>query len=98
MKNDAIILKPEILVPEIMNEWDYDKSVKKVRGFVFKWKNLNEEICGELRIARQILSSQGKRTDLTSGKNSRSWADYCHDIGVEKRTVTAGSPARHQFR
>lgn len=87
MKNDAIILNPEILIPEILDNWDYGESVKKLKGFVFKWKNITDEICRELRIARQVLSSQGKRTDLTSGKNSRSWAGYCQDIGVEKRTV-----------
>lgn len=38
-------------------------------------------------IAREKLSNQGARTDLTSGKITRSWEGYCQEIGVEKRTV-----------
>jgi len=33
------------------------------------------------------LRAQGQRTDLTSGKNTRSWTHYCEDIGSSRRVV-----------
>lgn len=34
-----------------------------------------------------MLRAQGQRTDLTSGKHSRSWTQYCEGIGSSKRSV-----------
>ena len=42
------------------SDWDYDKSVKKVRQLVVNWKNISIEIMRELYIARQKLSAQGR--------------------------------------
>jgi len=83
------LLVPEIIIdkPVISEDWNYEESVKKVKGFIYKWKNITEEIADELWIAREVLSIQGQRTDLTSGQMSRSWNQYCQDIGTEKRTV-----------
>lgn len=87
MKDDAIVLTPEVVSPKIPDHWDYDASVKRVRGYFYKWKNLSEDIIKELTVARKKLSSQGKRTDLTSAGNGRSWTSYCVDIGSSKSTV-----------
>lgn len=57
-------LVPVIEKPELPEHWDYDESVKKVINFVYKWKNLTIEILEELYIAREMLSTQGRRTDL----------------------------------
>jgi N6-adenosine-specific RNA methylase IME4 len=92
MKNDAIILKPKdfLAVPEIPKDWDYDKSVKLVGGLIYKWKNMTAEIAEELCIARKSLSREGRPK---TGKNfpvcpnKRTWASYCQDIGIEKRTA-----------
>jgi len=73
--------------PPIPTDWDYNQSVKKIRTFVYKWKNLTIEIANELWIAREILSSQGARTDLTSGVSARSWSQYCKEIGTSRRRV-----------
>lgn len=73
--------------PKIPKHWDYDESVKKVGRFVYKWKTLTEKMRDELWIAREKLSQQGRRTDLTSGEKSQSWSQYCKDIGSSRRVV-----------
>ena len=35
MKDDAIILSPEIGIPDIPENWNYDQSVKRSPGGVF---------------------------------------------------------------
>lgn len=67
--------------------WSYEDSVKKVSGLVYKWKNMTLELANELRVARENLSSQGGRSDLTSEHLRRSWGGYCKDIGIEKSTA-----------
>lgn len=73
--------------PEIPDDWDYYESVTQVRTFVYKWKNLTVKLANELWIARELLSAQGQRTDLTSGVSARSWSEYCEDIGTSRRRV-----------
>lgn len=73
-----------------MNEiqtWDYEASVERVRPKVMKLKSLTLDVYHELWEARKHLSSQGARTDLTSGQMTRSWEGYCEDVGLVKRTV-----------
>ena len=42
----------------------------------------------ELWIARAVLRNQGARTDLgANAPKLTTWADYCEDIGVNKRTA-----------
>lgn len=83
--NDLVVI--DVKKPEIPATWSYEKSVSKVKTFIYKWKNLDEEIFSELWVAREKLRNQGLRRDLTSGQMSRSWEDYCTAIGTEKRTV-----------
>jgi len=65
--------------------WNYEESVAKVKVLVYKKRNLDEEIVGELRIARQELSAQGRRIDFgTYVPKLPAWADYCQAIGVDK--------------
>jgi len=77
--------------PSLPADWDYDESVKKVKGFVFKWRNMTEEIITELWIAREKLRHPGKRVDLNlSRKMDRSmptWKQYCADIGSQINVV-----------
>lgn len=67
--------------PAIPINWDYNDSIERVKQVIYKWKNLTEELAQELWIAREMLSIQGSRTDLTSGQKSRSWTQYCEDKG-----------------
>jgi N6-adenosine-specific RNA methylase IME4 len=70
--------------PKIPIAWEYEKSVKKVKATVYKWKTLTIELANELYIAREILSNPGARTDL---KKEQTWTKYCEEIGSEIHTV-----------
>ncbi len=48
---DVMIRQSDIIVPE---NWSYEKSIKKVKPLVYKWKNITIAILTELAIA--ILS------------------------------------------
>ena len=92
MASELITKNSGLVLPEVPKDaqWDYTKSVGKVGSFVFKWKTLKAEvpeILDELWIAREKLSAQGERTDLTSGQKSQSWTDYCQEIGSSRRVV-----------
>ena len=71
-------------------DWDYDKSVKKVRQLVVNWKNISIEIMRELYIARQKLSASGRRTDVTPSSNWKevTWNQYLNDVGLNYSNVT----------
>lgn len=73
--------------PELPENWDYEKSVTIVKGITYKWKDLTIELANELFIAREILNSQGIRTDLTSELLFQSWTQYCEDIGSSRQVV-----------
>ena len=73
---------------EILQVWDYDSSVAKVKVLVYKWKNVTQEIIDELRIARDNLSDSGRRTDLVANDTRLpTWQDYCKAIGIDRKTV-----------
>jgi len=81
--------KPEIVIPE---DWDYRISVEKVKGNIYKWKNITTEMLDELLIARGVLSKEGNpdfqaKTPTGTNVPVRTWEQYCQDIGSEKRTV-----------
>lgn len=81
------LVKTEFAIPDVPKEWNYEESVKKVKRFVYKAKNLTREILKELWIAREILSTPGKRTDLTPEQKFRGWSQYCQDIGSSIQVV-----------
>ena len=80
MEQEIIVLEK----PKIPTTWNYKESIKKIKVLVYKWKNLTKEVVEELFIARNILSSQGARTDLNK---KETWDEYCNEIGIEKRTA-----------
>lgn len=77
--------------PSLPLTWDYNKSVKDVKAFVYKWKNLSVEIAEELSIARDMLSldikDQPRASDGTFVPADKTWDSYCKDINVLKRVV-----------
>lgn len=73
--------------PALPVKWNYEVSVKHTKSHIYKWKNLTEDIARELWIARQKLSIQGARTDLTSEGKFRSWSEYCEEIGSSRQVV-----------
>jgi len=88
MKTDLV--KHEIEIPEVPEFWDYEQSVKKVKAFIYKWKNIKKEIAIELKIARTILKKNFEEWQKQGGKilpPPPSWTQYCIDIGSERHTV-----------
>lgn len=77
----------EILEPKLPKNWDYDQSVKKVKGIIIKWKNLNEELAQELWIARKKLSIEGRPKKTGTFVPVYSWDQYCNEIGSSKRVI-----------
>jgi len=73
--------------PSLPSSWSYDKSINNVKQFTYKWRDLTKDIAEELWIARSMLNSRGKRTDLTSDHLIRSWTKYCEEIGSSKGVV-----------
>lgn len=82
------LIRIEFEKPVIPEDWNYDESVQKVKTFVYKAKNLNEDILRELYIARDILSKSGCRTDLVANATKLpTWENYCNEIGIDRSTV-----------
>ena len=74
-----------------MNEvttWDYDASVTRVRPKVMKLKTLTLDVYHDLWEAREALSTPAwnKASDGTNDP-PLTWAQYCEDVGLVKRTV-----------
>jgi hypothetical protein len=71
--------------------WDYDASVGRVRPMVLRWGQLTVEMLGELWTAREALSSTGAAGHVANLGGTdvppKTWADYCADVGLEKRTA-----------
>ena len=74
----------------VAKRWDYEKSVTKVKPLVMKWGTLSIEMLGELHAAREALSvppQDARIVGQMSRDERRTWADYCTDVGLEKRTA-----------
>ena len=88
--NELIVIEPTDVLPAIPEDWDYDTSVEKTKTFIYKWKNLSDDILEELWVAREKLSvSNSDAAKIMHGTNApcRTWGDYCEEIGTERRTV-----------
>jgi len=82
-KNGELIA---VVKPILPKEWNYEESVNSVKGKLKGWKKLTEKIIIELSIAREILSAQGKRTDIgTDVSKSPTWEQYCKEIEISKK-------------
>jgi hypothetical protein len=60
---DDIVLY-DMKSPKIPKDWDYKKSVTKMKKLVVNWKTISIEILQELHVAKTKLLSQGVRNDL----------------------------------
>ena|GEM_PF-1872016 len=87
MSKKIVVFEPKISEPAVPAEWDYEKSVAKIKGLFFKWKEMTIELVEELLIARAALGSQGRRTDLGTKVPKLTWGSYCEAIGSSKRVV-----------
>ena len=84
---DELVLLEIESKPRLPKNWDYRKSVKKMKRLVLNWRNISVEILNELYIARIKLSAQGVRNDLDSNGSKLGWENYLRDIGLSKETV-----------
>lgn len=88
---DALALRLDPSSFKIPEHWDYDKSVKKVKRFIYKWKNLTKETFVELWIAREKLAPQaegaGRPKKGVTKVTRYSWSQYCKDIGNSRQVV-----------
>lgn len=84
--NELLVIEEK---PKIPTNWNYEKSVKKVKQVVYKWKNITAELAKELWIAREMLSIPPEEAAKKHGTNvpRYSWDRYCVDVGTERRTV-----------
>lgn len=79
-------LQPVFDRPKFPVKWDYQESVNRVKGLIFKWKNLTEELFIELEIAREGLASPAEKAG-TKVPGLKTWSDYCEDIGSSRQVV-----------
>src|SRR3990167_10954204 len=70
--------------PKLPTDWNYNESVKRMKVFVYKWKNLTGEMMNELWIAREMLAPAAEKAGT---KVPRSWSNYCKDIGSSRQVV-----------
>jgi len=89
MKQNSLL--PQIKsAPTIPEDWSYDESVKKVQGFIYKWRNITEELLTELWIAREKI--KGIFEEYQKGGGTKvppppTWSGYCRDIGSSRQVV-----------
>jgi len=83
---DDIVLY-DMKSPKIPKDWDYKKSVTKMKKLVVNWKNISVEILQELHVAKTKLLSQGVRNDLDPNGVKLGWENYLRDTGLSKETV-----------
>jgi len=85
------LVKIDMDEPLIPDDWNYEKSVEKVKVLIYKWINLTEELANELLKARKILSIKPEDRERTSIGTfvpvDKNWNAYCKDIGHPKRVV-----------
>lgn len=85
MLKDLVVIQQLPLLPE---DWEYTKSVEKVKPLIYQWKNLTLEIATELYIAREKLGIKpGPKVIRDNCPELPTWAKYCESIGLEKRTA-----------
>ncbi len=72
---------------KIPKDWNYKKSVTKMKRLVLNWKNISIEILHELYIAKTKLNAQGVRNDLDPNGVKLGWENYLRDTGLSKETV-----------
>jgi len=84
---DELVLLEIDSKPRLPKNWNYRKSVKKMKRLVLNWRNISVEILNELYIARIKLSAQGVRNDLDPNGSKLGWDNYLREVGLSKETV-----------
>jgi N6-adenosine-specific RNA methylase IME4 len=79
-------------LPTLPEEWVYETSVvaqNERRDIILKWSQTTVDFLNELYVAREKLTNPEFYGNQWSGTNvpHQTWAQYCEDIGIEKRTA-----------
>ena len=86
-------IKPESIKVEpaaATNTWNYQESVKTVRGLYFTWKSITEEMLEELWLAKQAITNGGRRKSGMPKTGEQSWSAYikeCFGDSLSKRSA-----------
>jgi len=78
-----------IALERVIDRWDYDTSVKKMRPLVKQWRRATEEVLRELYLAREYISRQkGQHKDPEADNYIiYTWSGYCGEIGMSYQTA-----------
>lgn len=85
-----LVIAQKVSPPEIPENWDYQESVEKVQGQIYKIRFMTGETVGEIWIANQILDGRGgdrKSSNWKSKVENSTFDNYCEDIGITKWTA-----------
>ena len=81
-------MKKEISLTENkVNSWDYNESVSIMKYQVKVWKARTLDLVRELYVAHQNLEPQGRSAVGQFCTTVKTFADYCEDIGLPRRTA-----------
>lgn len=81
MEKEVILAKNEI------KEWDYQISVEIAKKHVRLLRKRTLELVRELYKAQQNLEEQGRSAVGQFCTTAKTFADYCEDIGLSRRTA-----------
>ena len=74
---------------QILEPWNYDKSVETTKELVVKFKKCSLDLVKELYSARVALEPQGRSAVGQFCPTVKTWEGYCADIGLSKRTANS---------
>jgi hypothetical protein len=82
-------MRNALALANIIDRWNYDKSVEKMRPLVKQWKHATKEMLRELYLAREFIACQREQY---KGKKDPdylvlSWSEYCGEIGLPYQTA-----------
>lgn len=86
-------IKPEAIKVEpagFSATWNYEESVKTVKGLYLSWKSITEQMLEELWLAKQAITLGGRRKSGMPKAGEQSWSAYvkeCFGDSLSKRTV-----------
>jgi len=63
--------------------WDCNKAIKETRAIVSVYKKITVDLVRKLYSSKEHLNNQKKNI------NSLAWADFCEQIGMDRKTADA---------
>ncbi|MCL2252549.1 MAG: hypothetical protein FWC12_11650 [Treponema sp.] len=63
--------------------WDCNKAIKETRTIVSVYKKITADLVRKLHSSKELLNNQKKNICALS------WADFCEQIGMDRKTADA---------